>query len=125
VEAIRRHEVELAQLLIDGLRAIPEVTVYGGHDAGRQTATVSFNVAGLRPSEVGLRLDEEYGILCRVGLHCAPAAHRTLGTFPSGTVRFGLGALNHPEEVEVALQAVREIAGQGGKEAVNVLPVQE
>ena len=94
VDAIRQHEMELTRRLIDGLREIPGVTVYGGLDAERQTATVSFNVAGLEPSEVGLRLDDEYGILCRVGLHCAPAAHKTLGTFPSGTVRFGLGAFN-------------------------------
>ena len=72
----------------------------------RQTATVSFNIARLEPSEVGLRLDDEYGILCRVGLHCAPAAHRTLGTFPGGTVRFGLGVFNTAEEVAAALDAV-------------------
>jgi selenocysteine lyase/cysteine desulfurase len=74
---------------------------------------VSFNVAGLVPSEVGLRLDEEYGIMCRVGLHCAPAAHKTLGTFPQGTVRFGLGAMNTLDEVEAALGAVAEVAGGG------------
>ncbi len=110
VEAIRAHEVELTRQLIVGLRDIPGVTVYGGLDAGRQTATVSFNVAGMEPSEVGLRLDEEYGILCRVGLHCAPAAHRTIGTFPVGTVRFGLGVFNTLEEVERAMEAVKQVA---------------
>jgi len=112
VAAIRAHEVALAQRLIDGLLDIPGVTVYGGHDAGRQTATVSFNVAGLEPSEVGLWLDEEHGIMCRVGLHCAPAAHRTLGTFPGGTVRFGLGAFNTLEEVDQAVAAVAAMACQ-------------
>ena len=126
VEAIRAHEVALAQQLIDGLRAIPStspsagsgqgsgrrpgVTVYGGLDATRQTATVSFNIAGMEPSEVGLRLDEEYGIMCRVGLHCAPAAHSTIGTFPVGTVRFGLGAFNTVEEIDATLEAVRQLA---------------
>jgi cysteine desulfurase family protein len=110
VDAIRAHEVELAQRLIEGLSAIPGVAVHGGHDAHRQTATVSFNITGVEPSEVGLRLDEEYSILCRVGLHCAPAAHKTLGTFPVGTVRFGLGAFNTLEEVETALEAVRQLA---------------
>ena len=62
------------------------------------------------PSEVGLRLDEEFGILCRVGLHCAPAAHKTLGTFPTGTVRFSLGAFNTAEEVDRALEAVERLA---------------
>ena len=110
VEAIRTHEVALAQRLSDRLCSIPGVEVYGGLDAGRQTATVSFNIAGLAPSEVGLRLDEDYGIMCRVGLHCSPAAHRTIGTFPDGTVRFGLAALNTPEEVDEAADAVRQLA---------------
>ena len=110
VEAIRAHEVELTQRLIDGLTTIPGVTVYGGLDATRQCAVVSFNIDSLEASEVGLRLDEEYGIMCRVGLHCAPAAHRTMGTFPAGTVRFGLGAFSTLEEVDVAVTAVANLA---------------
>ena len=110
VAAIRAHEVALAQRLIDGLMGVPGVTVYGGRDASQQTATVSFNVAGMEPSDVGLRLDENHGIMCRVGLHCAPAAHRTIGTFPVGTVRFGLGALNTVDEVDAAVAAVEQLA---------------
>ncbi len=112
VAAIRAHEVALVQQLIDGLQAIPHVTVYGTQDAARQGATVAFNVTGMEPSEVGLRLDEEYGILCRVGLHCSPAAHKTLGTFPAGTVRFGLAALNEHEDVAAAVDAVRRLANE-------------
>jgi cysteine desulfurase/selenocysteine lyase len=112
VSVINQHEAELTQRLIDGLREITGVAVYGGLEAARQTATVSFTIAGLEPSEVGLRLDDEYGIMCRVGLHCAPAAHKTLGTFPSGTVRFGLGAFSTLDEVDAALRAVREIANR-------------
>jgi cysteine desulfurase/selenocysteine lyase len=110
VDAIRAREVALGRQLIDGLRDIPGVTVYGGQDAARQTATVSFNIRGMEPSEVGLRLDEEYGIMCRVGLHCAPSAHRTLGTFPTGTVRFGLGAFNMARQVELGIDAIRQLA---------------
>ncbi len=110
VANIRAHEVALTRRLIDGLRAIPGVHVYGCGDATRQTATVSFNIADMPPSEVGLRLDEAYGVLCRVGLHCAPAAHKTLGTFPDGTVRFGLGAFNTEKEVDRALEAVQSLA---------------
>jgi len=110
MEKIRRHEEALTAQLIKGLKAVPGVTLYGGHDVARQMATVSFNVGGLEPSEVGFQLDEEYGILCRVGLHCAPSAHKTIGTFPTGTVRFGLSYFNTKEEVEAALRAVREIA---------------
>jgi len=110
VAEIRRHEVELTQRLIDGLTAIPGIAVYGGLAAARQTATVSFNLDGLLPSDVGLRLDEEYDIMCRVGLHCAPAAHETLGTFPQGTVRFSLGSINTTAEVDQALEAVSTLA---------------
>jgi cysteine desulfurase/selenocysteine lyase len=110
VEAIRAHEVALARALLHGLSRIDGVTVYGTLDAELQTATVSFNVVGMEPSEVGLRLDDDYGIMCRVGLHCAPTAHKTLGTFPDGTVRFGLSAFNTMDEVEAALTAVGELA---------------
>ena len=109
IDAIRAHEIQLIQQVLDGLQAIPGVTVYGSLDAASQTATVSFNLEEMAPSEVGLRLDEEYGILCRVGLHCAPAAHKTMGTFPDGTVRFGLGAFNTPEEIDTAIEAVRSL----------------
>ena len=110
VDEIRAHEIAMTQRLIQGLHGIDGVTVYGGRDPEIRTATVSFNLAGMAPSEVGLRLDEAYGIMCRVGLHCAPAAHRTIGTFPDGTVRFGLSAFNTMDEVERGVQAVRELA---------------
>jgi len=110
VSAIRAHEGSLTQALIAGLCDTAGVTVYGTLDPELQTATVSFNIAGLAPSEAGLRLDDDYDVMCRVGLHCAPAAHRTIGTFPVGTVRFGLSAFNTVDEVETALGAVRRLA---------------
>lgn len=113
IEEIRQHEKRLTTRLLQGLRQIGGVTLYGPGTAEKQLATVSFNIRGMAPSEVGLRLDEDFGILCRVGLHCSPASHRTIGTFPQGTVRFGLSYLNREEEVEEALQAVGRIARGG------------
>lgn len=110
VGTIRAYEVALTRVLLDGLRSIPGITVYGSLDPELQTATVAFNIAGMSPSDAGLRLDDEYGILCRVGLHCAPVAHKTIGTFPEGTLRFGLGVFNTAEEVHVAIDAVRQLA---------------
>ena len=110
VEAIRVQEVSLTRRLVAGLLEIPGVTVYGGGDAETQVATVSFNIGGMASSEVGLMLDEEYGIMSRVGLHCAPAAHRTIGTFPVGTVRFGLSYFNTVEEVDTAVGTIRQMA---------------
>jgi cysteine desulfurase/selenocysteine lyase len=110
VETIRENERNLTQRLIDGLLDIPEVTVYGGLNANRQIGVVSFNIEGISPSEVGLRLDDEHEIMCRVGLHCAPAAHKTIGTFPDGTVRFGLGTFTTEDEVDASIQAVTKLS---------------
>jgi selenocysteine lyase/cysteine desulfurase len=74
------------------------------------TATLSFNIANLSPSDVALRLEREFGILCRQGLHCAPAAHRTIGTFPKVTARFGLSFFNTEEEIKAAIEAVSRIS---------------
>lgn len=119
VEAIRAHEERLTRLLIDGLRSIPGVQVYGTGDASRQVAVVSFNVDGLAPSEVGRLLDEDFGVLCRVGLHCSPLAHQTIGTFPAGAVRFSLGWFNSAADVERAVDAVRRIAARSTKEKIR------
>ncbi len=115
VETIQTHERKLAEHLIKSLAEIEGVRVYGTRDAAKQSPVISFTIDGLDNGRVGQWLDERYGILCRVGLHCAPAAHRTLGTFPDGTVRFGLGVFNTAEQVDDALEAVREIAAQRRK----------
>ncbi len=108
--AIRAHEMQLSARLHEGLAEIPGVTVYGPQDPALSTAVISFTLQGKRVSEIGYRLDEEHEIFCRVGLHCAPAAHRSLGTFPEGTVRLAPGATTTLEEVETVLGAVRKIA---------------
>ena len=109
VAAIRQREIELTQMLMDGLRDIPGVTVHGTHDAQKQTAVVSFTAAHQAVSEIGLCLDDEFEILCRVGLHCAPAAHRTIGTFPHGTVRLAPGIFTTRAEIETTIRAVETI----------------
>ena len=110
LDRIRAHEERLTATLLAGLQSTRGVRIYGTGQAALQTATVSFNVEGIEPSDVALQLDEQYTILCRPGLHCAPSAHRTIGTFPRGTVRFGLSYLNTAEQVDVAIKAVGKIA---------------
>ena len=109
VEAIRTHEVALTTMLLGGLRDIPDVHVYGPTDPRHRTAVVSFTVTGRQVSDLGWRLDEEHEVLCRVGLHCAPATHRTIGTFPSGTVRMAPGIFTTHHQVETAVEAVRKV----------------
>jgi cysteine desulfurase / selenocysteine lyase len=113
IDSIRQQEISLLNRLIEGLQTVPNVKLYGVGNPNGRIATLSLNITGLSPSEAAFRLEREYGILCRPGLHCAPAAHRTLGTFPAGTVRFSLGAFNTEEEIEAALQAVSRLSTQG------------
>jgi cysteine desulfurase/selenocysteine lyase len=109
VEQIRQHEIGLTQKVIEGLRRISRVKLYGPQNQRDRIATLSFNFTHLSPSEGALRLEKEFGILCRPGLHCAPSAHRTIGTFPEGTIRFGLSVFNTEEEIDAAIQAVSSI----------------
>ncbi len=110
VEQIRQNEMALIIKLIKGLKKIPQVKLYGPELQEDQIATLSFNFAHRSPSNGALRLEKEFGILCRPGLHCAPAAHHTLGTFPEGTIRIGLSAFNTEAEIETAIQAVSQIS---------------
>ena len=98
----------LTKILIDGLDGIPGLTVHSPKDG--TALCVSFTADKLRPEEVAVRLEREYGVLCRPGLHCAPNAHRHLGTLPEGTVRLSPGWGNMETEIETALVGVETIA---------------
>jgi selenocysteine lyase/cysteine desulfurase len=98
----------LCQRLIEGLAAIPGVQVHSPPDG--TALCVSFSVAGLGPEAVALWLEREFGVLCRPGLHCAPAAHAYLGTQPDGSVRLSPGWGNTPDEIGMAIDAVERIA---------------
>ena len=115
IDSIHQREIVLMDRLVEGLKAIPEVTLYGAGNPDDRIATLSFNIAGLSPSEGAFRLEKEFGILSRPGLHCAPAAHRTLGTFPAGTIRFALSVFNREEEIETAIEAVSHVSKPGKK----------
>jgi selenocysteine lyase/cysteine desulfurase len=78
--------------------------------SAQRVAVVSLNVEGKDPSEVGYELDEGWGIMTRVGLHCAPLAHRAIGTYPIGTIRFSFGYYNTEKEVETAVKALKKVA---------------
>jgi selenocysteine lyase/cysteine desulfurase len=108
---IRAHEVALARRLLDGLRDIERITVTA-RSAPRARADTSVTFAGIVPSEAGFLLEEGFGVLTRVGLHCAPAAHRTLGTYPQGTVRFAPGCFSTKEDIDVALEGCRYLAAK-------------
>ena len=110
VVAVQAHERALVNRFVTALSDIRGVRVYGPANPELRCGVVSFAVDGAAPSEVGLLLDESFGIMARTGLHCAPAAHRTLGTFPAGTVRFSVGWFNTAAHVDASVAAVRQIA---------------
>jgi len=107
---IRRHEEELTAQLLEGLQSIQRVQVYGGTDSSLRTAVVAFNLEGMDCGELSMRLEHDYGIISRSGLHCAPLAHRTLGTLALGACRLSPGFFNTPEHIEQALRGLYEIA---------------
>jgi len=107
---ILEREQTLVEQLAEGLSTVGGVTLFGPARASQRTGVLSFTIEGREVSEIGELLDSEYGIMTRVGLHCAPAAHRTLGTYPSGTVRMAVGAFTTGEDIASAISAVRSIA---------------
>ena len=109
VEKIRVKEITLTQHLIQKLSEIPEIEIYGPKNAAKQVGVVSINVADYAPEEIGYTLDETYGIMVRTGLHCAPCAHRTIGTIERGTLRIGLGYFNTEEEIDYFVQSIKSI----------------
>jgi len=111
LDKIIAHEKFLAAKLIAGLCGIPGVNLYLPKDSSRMVPVIAFNVKGYQPGEVGTILDQAFDIKVRAGLQCAPVAHKTLGTFPSGTVRISFGYLNPAEEIELTVKAVERIAG--------------
>ena len=113
IEANRIHEEKLTAKFLRGLKPLEQeglLKIAGLKTASEdRTAVVSVQTLKTDPAEAAFLLDEKYGIMTRVGLHCAPAAHKTLGTFPTGTIRFAFGWASTGEEAEAALSALEEI----------------
>ena len=110
VEALRKHEMALCQRFLEGLDDIEGVALCGTKDLTRRVGVISVDFLREDNAEAAFRLETEFGILTRCGLHCAPSAHKTLDTFPRGTVRFSLGFANTEADVDAALAAIRAIS---------------
>ncbi len=109
--ALRQSQEEaLLKRFLNGLSAISGIRVIGTRDLSRKVGVISVDFTASKDNaEVADRLSNEFGILTRCGLHCAPNAHRTYGTFPQGTVRFSFNSSNTTEEIDLALQATQKI----------------
>ena len=110
VEAVAAHDRALTARLLGGLREIPGVVLVGSDTTAGRVGVFSLDFPGKDNAEIAARLEEGFGILTRCGLHCAPSAHRTLGTFPRGTVRLSLGWFNTEADIDRALRAIKAVS---------------
>ena len=109
MENIHNHELVLTQSFLEGLQSIDGINIVGKQNIQDRTAVVSITIDSMDPANIAYELESTYHIMTRVGLHCAPRAHQTLGTYPEGTVRFSFGYANTHKDVESALSALHRI----------------
>lgn len=110
VEVLQERERQLTKYFLDKLRDVKDIRLAGPWDLENRVGVISVDFAQVDNAEAAYRLEQDYGILTRCGLHCAPSAHKTLGTFPQGTVRFSVGHYTTEAEIDTAVQAIAEIA---------------
>ena len=116
IEKIRSHELGLTGLFLDEIKDIEGLRLLGLPGPEGRTGAVSIQIRDMDCAEAAFLLEEDFGILTRVGLHCAPSAHKTLGSFPEGSIRFSFGLYNTREEVLEAARALSVLcAGDKGK----------
>ena len=109
LEKLHAHEMTLCKRFMDGVAQIPGVAVCGPQGLENRVGVISLDFIGQDNAEVAYRLEVDHGILTRCGLHCAPSAHKSLDTFPRGTVRFSLGFASTEEDVDTALAAIKAV----------------
>ncbi|WP_270942423.1 aminotransferase class V-fold PLP-dependent enzyme [Romboutsia lituseburensis] len=109
IDNIRAHEEELCQYMLDRLEEVPNIVIYGPKDSKKRAAVISINIPKIDSGEITFLLDSEYNIATRSGIHCAPLAHKTLGTIQQGAVRFSLGYFNTKKDIDEAVKALKEI----------------
>lgn len=109
-KSILSHEKSILETFINEMRKNPKIVIYGPEDINDRSGVVPVNIAGMDSSEVAYILDTEYNIAVRPGLHCAPLAHKTIGTENIGAVRFGIGPFTKRSDVIAAVKALNEIS---------------
>ena len=113
LQAINEKELSLTGYFLEQLQALDDtgrhIRIIGKKDPTDRNAVVSIQTPEIDMSQVAWQLDNEYGVMTRVGLHCAPNAHKTLGTYPAGTIRFSFGPENTKNELDFAIQGLKKI----------------
>ncbi len=109
IQTIKEHEDMLSKTFINKLKEINRVRIYGPLSIKEKTAVVSFNIKGKDSADIATALDEKYQIMVRVGLHCSPHAHKTIGTFPDGTIRVSFSIFNTVHEIDYFIDSLKVI----------------
>lgn len=109
VEKIHQKKMELTEYFLEQVKEFSNIRIVGKKGSKDRVAVVSLDFLNMDNAEAAFVLEQKYGIMTRVGLHCAPAAHRTLGTYPQGTVRFAFSAFNTTEEIDQCIQAFKAL----------------
>lgn len=109
IETLENHEKTLSKRFLEGIYGLKNVKLYGATVPEGRTGVFSVGFLNCDNAEAAWRLEREFGILTRCGLHCAPSAHKTLGSFPEGSVRFSTGWANTEADIDAALSAIAAI----------------
>jgi cysteine desulfurase family protein len=110
VQSLRSRDETLCRIFMEATEGVDRLTVYGPRDLEHRAGVFSVNVEGLTPQELAEALEEDFGVLTRPGIHCAPLAHKTIGTHPVGTCRLSFGPFTVEGNVHAAAEALRKIA---------------
>ena len=110
IDNIRKHEEDLCEYMLSRLEEVPNIVIYGPKDSKKRAAVISINIGNMDSGEITFLLDSEYDIATRSGIHCAPLAHKTLGTLEQGAVRFSLGYFNTKKDIDIAIEVLKQIA---------------
>ena len=110
IDRIRFHEQNLTEILWENIKKINGVKMYGPAAVKDRTAVLSFTIGEMDSAQISFRLEREFGIVTRAGLHCTPLAHRTIGTLQLGTCRLSPGFFNTEGEMEAVIRAIATLA---------------
>jgi cysteine desulfurase / selenocysteine lyase len=109
IDNLKKKQIQLAKYFINCLTEIDEIVLYGPNTGEERLPIISINIKNMVPSDLAFKLDSEFEIMVRAGLHCSPLAHKTIGTFPQGTLRFSIGSFNTEEEIKYTIESIKKI----------------
>lgn len=109
VENIRAKEDKIIEYALERLKEVPSIHIYGPEDPPKIVGVISFNIKDIPGEEIAFKLDQEYDIMIRVGFHCAPTAHKVMGTYEIGAMRIGIGYFNTKKDIDILVSALKNI----------------